>query len=484
MKHALAARFGLVLGALCQLACSVPAPAPLELGSHTAALLGGQVRWEKRAVTVPPARMAHALIYDSARQRTLAVGGRLPNDSGSSLDDTWAWDGQSWSQLSAGFENRGFIQGTFDSSRQTSVIYGGIQTLASAYSAETWERTTGMWNSRAGTPGARSTVGLAYDSARHLTMLFGGFNGAWLSDLWEWDGQSWSERCNSGACSSNPRPSRRAALAFSYDEARQEALLFGGFDSTSSDNYLGDTWTWNGNSWTQHSTPTAPNPRTSASLAYDPVSQTTYLFGGTNGVTEFDDLWAWDGDAWQELASQGGPSRRRDARLVWDTARRRGVLFGGRAQGQAVDFWELSLVGNACSSDDDCHTGVCESLVCVDSPVLPPEPPDAGQGGASGGSGGSAGAGSAGAGSSAAGAGAAGASAGRAGVDSSGGDADAGSFPDTQLESDDPGRAPVDPAVAGKSLYACSMGEGTAPRGSPTALLACGVGLFLRRRRS
>ena len=422
------------------------------------------------------------------------MGGRVPSDTNNSFDDTWAWDGQSWSELSAGFQRRGFIQGTFDSDRQTSVIYGGISTLTSLYSAETWERTTGVWSNRSGTPGGRSTVGLAYDSARHVTVMFGGFNGGWLSDLWEWDGQTWNERCTGGPCSTSPRPSRRAAMAFSYDAARQETLLFGGFDSTTTDNYLGDTWTWDGMSWTQHSTPTAPSPRTSASIAYDPVTQITYLFGGFSGTpspTEFNDLWAWDGDAWQELDSDNGPGRRRDARLVWDTERRRAVLFGGRSNGQAVDFWEFSLVGNACSVDDECHTGACDGSVCIDPPLLPPDAPDAGQGGAAtGGSGGFGGAAGTGGGSAAAGAG--GASAGTAGASATAGAAgttgaesgDAGTFPDTRLDGDDIVGAPLGSAAAGKSLYACAIGSAPVPRGVPSALLLCGAGLLLRRRRS
>lgn len=358
------------------------------LGSHQAALTLGSVRWEQRAVTLPPARMGHALIYDEARQVTLAVGGRPVDDTGDSRSDTWAWDGSSWSELQAGFPQRGFIEGVFDTTRQVSVIYGGIdRSPLSTYFAETQERGTDAWTNRSGTPGQRSSAGLAFDSARGVSVLFGGFDGDWLSDLREWNGSTWTQRCTSTPCTS-ARPSRRAGMTLTYDAARQRTLLFGGFESTLGDDYLGDTWTWDGSVWTQHTTPTAPSARASATAAYDPVTRLVYLYGGTTGSGELGDLWAWDGSAWQLVASEGGPSARRDARLVWDTERRRGVLFGGRDDSQAVDFWELSLVGNECTTSESCHTGVCDGSLCVDETDAPDSGAAPGGSGGSGGSGG------------------------------------------------------------------------------------------------
>jgi hypothetical protein len=154
------------------------------LGTHRAGLVLGSARWEQPLSTLPPSRMGHALIYDSARAVTLAVGGRPVSDTGSSSADTWAWDGSAWTELPASFPPRGFIQGTFDSARQVSVIYGGIdQSPSSAYFAETQERSTGTWSNRSGTPGARSSSGLAYDAGRGVTVLFGGFDGAWRNDV-------------------------------------------------------------------------------------------------------------------------------------------------------------------------------------------------------------------------------------------------------------------------------------------------------------
>ena len=78
MRHAHIGGCALLGSAAALLACGAPESAPSALDSRSAALLGGEARWQRQAVPLPPARMAHALIYDSVRQQTLAVGGRPP----------------------------------------------------------------------------------------------------------------------------------------------------------------------------------------------------------------------------------------------------------------------------------------------------------------------------------------------------------------------------------------------------------------------
>lgn len=76
---------------------------------------------------------------------------------------------------------------------------------------------------------------MAYDGARGVTVLFGGFAAGGygqLGDTWEWDGASWTLRSQSG-------PTPRESHAMVYDGARARVLLlFGGDDGSSQ----GDTW--------------------------------------------------------------------------------------------------------------------------------------------------------------------------------------------------------------------------------------------------
>jgi hypothetical protein len=80
-------------------------------------------------------------------------------------------------------------------------------------------------------------------------------------------------------------------------------VLFGGTNSDTSG--LGDTWTWDGATWTQRESRENPAPRIGAAMATS--GNTVVLFGGgaLDGVAEnlvyfFGDTWVWDGAAWTE----------------------------------------------------------------------------------------------------------------------------------------------------------------------------------------
>lgn len=133
-------------------------------------------------------------------------------------------------------------------------------------------------------------------------------------------------------------PPARAFAAAAYDEASHQVVLFGGMgaDGTA----LGDTWTWDGSTWTQQHPQTPPPARAYAVMAYDPKAHDVVLVGGrstpkmvpptvcsgsitaggpnaTPGTvrppttpcaaiaapTQFLDTWLWDGANWR-LAAQ------------------------------------------------------------------------------------------------------------------------------------------------------------------------------------
>ncbi len=63
-----------------------------------------------------------------------------------------------------------------------------------------------------------------------------------------------------------------------YDAATSKVVLFGG---SSGNGVLGDTWTWDGSTWTQQSPTTSPPADYTGSMAYDPATGQLVLFGGT-----------------------------------------------------------------------------------------------------------------------------------------------------------------------------------------------------------
>ena len=97
---------------------------------------------------------------------------------------------------------------------------------------------------------------MAYDSQRHITVLFGGTsNGSDpLGDTWEYDGTTWIP------ASAVFHPSARFSFPMVYDSARDKILLYGGGYGDGRFTILGETWEYNEDStaWSaivQHARP-------------------------------------------------------------------------------------------------------------------------------------------------------------------------------------------------------------------------------------
>ncbi len=135
-------------------------------------------------------------------------------------------------------------------------------------------------------------------------------------------------------------PSLRSAAAAVYDSARGVTVLYGGFRPLAG---LGDTWEWNGEQWKLVSE-SGPGPRSWPGLAYDSKRKRTILFGGEDEKGRFySDTWAWDGKTWSRLATEGPPERIQFV-MGYDSARDRVVLFGGvndKPQHMLNDVWEF-----------------------------------------------------------------------------------------------------------------------------------------------
>jgi len=111
------------------------------------------------------------MAYDAARSRTVVFGG---NDAQQFFDDTWLWDGTSWTLVPALVAPRARVDAamTYDGRRQRVVMFGGM-----------------IRGPAMDTPGA---------------------------DMWEWDGSVWTKYDASGRAA----PAMRAFHALFYDERR------------------------------------------------------------------------------------------------------------------------------------------------------------------------------------------------------------------------------------------------------------------------
>jgi hypothetical protein len=292
----------------------------------------------------PPGRCCGAMAYDAATSTAVLFGGVR---DGSEFNDTWSWDGTTWTKQHPAASPPALSDASmaYDAATHKVVLFGGIETgVETLNQTWTWDGTTWRQQHPAISPSARYNAALAYDVATHTVVLFGGAGfvgtqGIVFGDTWTWDGTTWTQQHPAAS------PPGVAAASMAYDAASSTVVLFGG-DGSRFRNLAG-TWTWDGTTWTRQHPVAHPPGRAGASMAYDAATSTVVLFGGSGKKTVPDDplsrflgdTWTWDGTTWTQQHPAASPSPRNDAAMAYDAATGSAVLFGGHVRGFFSDTW-------------------------------------------------------------------------------------------------------------------------------------------------
>ncbi len=243
---------------------------------------------------VEPPRIGSSLVYDPLQHVVLLFGGTLLVSGGAQSNETWTWNGQSWQQLHPA-SSPPALQGN-----------------------------------------------MVYDAASQQIILFLNqvpSEGNVANEMWSWNGRTWQQL----------RPTLMPEVigaSMAYDAARGQVLLFGGAAANGHAGTLSNaTWTWNGSNWQQQHPSASPSARTGASLTYDDARQQSVLFGGITADGLSSETWTWNGLTWQQLLNIQPPSSRQHALLIYDSATHQLLLFGGLnpagTQPVAGDTWTL-----------------------------------------------------------------------------------------------------------------------------------------------
>jgi hypothetical protein len=255
--------------------------------------------WRQYHLSVSPSpRHQAAMAYDQARNDVVLFGGSgQPAGRGgeTQLDDTWTWNGSSWKERHPAhvppidFDWRPSM--AYDPGSKTVLMYAFEKTTSgnqSSMVAETWSWNGSDWTRLAPVTGP-TLPGTMVAGASELYLIADAAaraGGHYVRQMWRWAGTTWS------LVGDFAQP---LAGEMAFDSERNVLVSFEG----------GDTWTWDGSTWTrQH---TRNQPASAGYMAYFPPLHEVVMWGElyTNWSNA---MWAWDGADWRQVAAGTMPA--------------------------------------------------------------------------------------------------------------------------------------------------------------------------------
>lgn len=305
-------------------------------------------RWQLLAAAGPSARWGHGIAYDESRQRVTIYGGWSDTSETNGhwpLNDTWEWDGKSWSRIADARVDGAFEDGaaplawiefgmTYDSRRQRVVTHGGytngnsdncgaVEPLLSA-SRATWQWDGVRWQPVTCDGPEAINIELVYDSERDRVVMVGGTvdpppsRVASKYGTWELNGNNWLRVGDAPSLNAETPSQAVPGYAMAFDQRRAVTVL----------QVNAQTWEYAGGNWELKSKGGPPEEpfgmmgvRYGSEMVYDAQRQRIVLL-------VYDETWEWDGERWEKRAVAPSPSRA-STHLSYDASQRYVVLFGG-----------------------------------------------------------------------------------------------------------------------------------------------------------
>ena len=297
----------------------------------------------------PGQRAGEVLVYDPENHGVILFGGATSihqpdgTNTAVSLGDTWLWDGKRWQQLDvAGPPARSAAMAAYDSARHVIVLFGGSGPGGigpGLYFNDTWTWDGTQWQQQfpAHSPNPRMRAGIAFDERHGVTVMFGGEGETTYTATWTWDGTDWTMQDPAAI------PPARHFATMAYDVARGVTVLFGG---SMGGVRLNDTWTWDGTNWTKRSAP-APQPSGWSSLAYDGATKevVAYVYHAVDGDPLAEYTISWNGTRWTDRTTGQDPTPRAETRMAYDPDTKQVLMYGPTSEtwiwdGRTWSLWQ------------------------------------------------------------------------------------------------------------------------------------------------
>ncbi len=205
-------------------------------------------QWHFRATNGPTTRVYGSMAYDERRRRTVLFGGQSYGPGNPDTELVWEWDGDRWHTNApatgpSGPNARTQGRMAYDSFRGVTV-FGPTSESYSLWSFWDWDGV--KWTnfpvlhfSDPIVTALHGTVsgGFAFDMNRRRSVWFGGAQGGPVNHSAFYDGRNWTLLPNGTA------PAKRTLTALAYDSARRVTVLFGG-SLTASGSFAATNDTW------------------------------------------------------------------------------------------------------------------------------------------------------------------------------------------------------------------------------------------------
>lgn len=265
----------------------------------------------------PAAVVGGSVVYDPLDNYLVMFGGcsavQCPAPA-----QTWKFSGGNWSVVPTGLSQppaRSYASMAYDSKDGYVVLFGGWGTGGRPLN-DTWAFIGGLWTNLS-TPGPAPPAGggasMTHDHGDAYLLLFGGGvnSSAPRALTWRFVAGTWKNL--TATAGTAPSPRERAGMA--WDDADGYVVLFGGASASGSP--LNDTWTYLRGKWAPANITSVVNPRarSGAMFTFSGVDNAVYLYGGNGSQGPLNDTWRYAGGKWgnQTTALGPGPGRRMNA---------------------------------------------------------------------------------------------------------------------------------------------------------------------------
>jgi hypothetical protein len=320
------------------------------MASSSSAATPSTLPWVQQSpATNPPLRNYASMAYDQATGQMVLFGGNNFDLPDLAPDDTWTYDGTTWTQQSPPTSPPALYEAsmTYDATIGQIVLFGGFSDDRDTTAGETWTYDGTTWTQQfpVTSPPARSGASMAYNSSTSQVVLFGGYNSeglgdgnGLLNDTWTYDGTTWTQQLPVAS------PTTRYGASMAYDASTDQMVLFGGDHDNKT--YLNDTWTYDGTTWTQQSPSTSPGAQQDAAMGYDPITSQVVLMADDSGP--YGDTWTYDSTGWTLDSPTNSPPDGfggvDGSSMDYDSATNQMILFGG-------ETWDATWVYPGISQD-------------------------------------------------------------------------------------------------------------------------------------